>query len=110
MAKYFYSHIIETTEISLDLGGLDIPKEDRIKLIALAQENLHHSLLDLVLSHLSEEDKRTFLSHLIIPDHEKAWEFVVNRVEGAEQKIINEAKRVKNGFKKDIMQSKKRDS
>lgn len=105
--KYFYSHIIETTEISLEIGNLDIPKEDRVKLIALAEENLHHSLLDLVLSHLSEDDKKTFLSHLVTENHQKAWEFVVNRVENAEQKIIDTALKIKSELKKDIKRAKK---
>jgi len=100
--KYFYSHIIETTEISLEIGDLDIPKEDRVKLISLAEENLHHSLLDLVLSHLSEEDKKMFLSHLADEKHDIAWEFVVNKVDGLENKIIAEAKRIKEELRKDI--------
>lgn len=107
MSKYFYSHIIETTEISLEIGDLDIPKEDRVKLIALAEENLHHSLLDLVLSHLSEEDKKTFLSHLVTSDHKKAWEFVVDRVENAQQKIIDKALKIKKDLQKDIQKTKK---
>ena len=105
--KYFYSHIIETTEISLEIGDLDIPKEDRVKLISLAEENLHHSLLDLVLSHLSEEDKKMFLSHLADEKHDIAWELVVNKVDGLENKIITEAKRIKEGLRKDIKKVKK---
>jgi hypothetical protein len=107
VGKYFYSHIIETTEISLEIGELDIPKEDRAKLIALAEENLHHSLLDLVLTHLSEEDKKTFLSHLVTNDHKSAWDFIVSRVENAEQKIIDTALKIKIDLKKDIQKVKK---
>lgn len=107
MSKYFYSHIIETAEISLEIGDLDVPKEDRVKLIALAEENLHHSLLDLVLSHLSEEDKKTFLSHIAEDNHKTAWEFVVGRVENAEQKIIDRALKIKKDLRKDIQKAKK---
>src|SRR3989344_4031976 len=100
--KYFYSHVIETTEISLEIGDLDIPKEDRVKLISLAEENLHHSLLDFVLSHLPDKDKKTFLSHLAEEKHDIAWEFVVNRVDDLENKIITEAERIKEELRKDI--------
>ena len=64
MAKTFYSHIAETTEITLLIADMDMPKEDRIKLLRLVEENLHHNLLDLVLGSLSQEDKKTFLTHL----------------------------------------------
>lgn len=105
--KYFYSHIIEISEISLEIGNLDIPKEDRVKLIALAEENHHNALLHLVLNHLHDDDKKSFLSHISEDNHDRAWEFVAKKIEDLENKLINESNRIREDFKNDIRKVKK---
>ncbi len=107
MAKTFYSHIAETTEITLLIADMDMPKEDRIKLLRLVEENLHHNLLDLVLGSLSQEDKKTFLTHLAAEKHDSAWEFISSKIDDLENKIVDASTKFKNRLKRDIEKAKK---
>jgi hypothetical protein len=59
--KQFYSHIVETSSISLTLADMELTSDERKELIGLVELNLHKTILDLVLSELSEEDKKQFL-------------------------------------------------
>lgn len=107
MKTHFYSHIIETSSISLALADMDLMKEERKHLIDLAQENLHHAILEAVLSELSEEDKQEFLKLLVNEDHEKIWKLLSGRVENIEDKIKQTAKDLKTELHKDIEESHK---
>ncbi|MEK9178568.1 MAG: hypothetical protein AAB801_02195 [Patescibacteria group bacterium] len=107
MKKYFYSHIVETSEISLALGDLDMTAEERVHLLSLMESNIHHAILDTILSELSEEDKKAFLQHLTDGDHEKIWQFLNSRVEGIEEKIKKTAEDLKKEIHKDVEESKR---
>lgn len=104
--KYFYSHIVATEDISLALGDLDMPAEDRVRLINLAHENLHHAILDTVLDSLSEDEKKEFLLHISRSDHQKAWG-VLKKIENVEDKILEIAKKVKKEMHEDIKKASK---
>ena len=105
--QYFYSHIVTTEDISLSLGDLDMPSEDRIKLIELAHETLHHEILGSMLDHLSEDDKKEFLLHLSSDDHQKAWIILKNNVQDAEDIIIAISEKVKKQIHTDIKKASK---
>ena len=102
MKKQFYSHIVATAEISITIAEIDMPKEDRVKLIALAEENLHHLILDKVLSHLDEDSKKIFLKHLSEEKHEDAWNFIKEKVNDVEDHIINVSQQLKNEMLEDL--------
>jgi len=85
--KHFYSHIIETSSLSIALGDMDLSHEERLHLISLAESNLHHAILDAILSELSEEDKKEFLSHVFSPDQEEIWKFLKGKIKNIEEKI-----------------------
>lgn len=104
--KYFYSHIVATADISLALGNMDMPSEDRIKLIALAEENLHHAVIEAILSQLSEEDKKHFLLHLSRNDHEKVWILLKDKLNDAEGIVMRISKEIKDEMHRDIKSSK----
>lgn len=105
--KYFYSHLIETSEISLSIGEMDMPAEDRVKLLSFAEENLHHNILDAILSELSEEDKKTFLSHVTLDNHGNTWQFLKEKISDVDEKIIDLALKFKKSLQDDIEESKK---
>ena len=107
MKKYFYSHIIETSEVSLTLSELDMNPEERAHLLSLVESNIHHTILDTVLSQLSDADKKVFLKHLSEEEHEKIWKFLNERIEGIEEKIRKTAEDLKKEIQKDIRESKK---
>lgn len=107
MKKYFYSNIIDTSSISLALADIELSNEERIHLVTLAQNNIHHAILDAILSELSEEDKKEFLMHLQQDKHDKIWEFLNGKIEGIEDKIKNTADDLKKQLHQDIEESRK---
>lgn len=108
MKRYFYSHLVETSVLSLELGDMDLSREERLELIALIESNLHHVILDAILSKLPEEDKKTFLLHIAHDDHDATWKFLKNKIEDIEEKIKKTARELKEEFYKDVQEVKKR--
>jgi hypothetical protein len=100
--KYFYTHIIDTSILSLELGNMDLTSKERLHLISLIDSNIHHQILDLVLSELSESDKKTFLTNLASEDHDKVWEFLKGKVNNIEEKIKKTAEDLKKELHEDI--------
>lgn len=108
MKAHFYSHVVETSSISLALAEMELTQAERKHLIELAQENLHHAILDSVLSELSEKDKQEFLVLLANEDHEKIWKLLTERVDNIEDKIKKTAEDLKKELHKDIEDSHKK--
>jgi hypothetical protein len=106
MKNNFYSHLVETSIISLELGDLDLAKDERMHLIQLAEDNIHHAILDAILSELSESDKKVFLHHLSKADHDKVWKHLKKKIENIEDKIKSAAESIKKELHKDIKEMK----
>lgn len=103
--KYFYTHIIDTSTLSLELGDMDLTQQERAHLISLIDSSIHHEILDLILSELNPEDKKTFLTHLASEDHDKVWKFLNEKVENIEEKIKKTAEDLKQELHKDIKEA-----
>ncbi len=110
MKNHFYTHVIETSSISLALAEMELTQKERKHLIDLAQENLHHAILDSVLSELSDKDKQEFLLLLAQDDHKKIWKLLTERVDHIEDKIKKTAEDLKKELHKDIEESHKKSS
>lgn len=104
--KHFYAHLLETTDITLELGEMNLTPEERVHLLSLAQANIHTVVVDTVLSSLSEKDKKIFLKNLVSNDHEIIWSHL-KKAENIEEKIKLAVKKAKNELLKDIEQVKK---
>ena len=102
MKKYFYTHIIDTSTLSLELGNMNLDSKERTHLISLIDSNIHHAVLDLVLSELKPMDKKTFLHHLASENHDKVWKFLNEKVENIEEKIKKTAEDLKKELHRDI--------
>lgn len=105
--KYFYSHIVETSIISLELGKMDLAPSERVHLVSLVESQLHHAILDIVLSELSEEDKKIFLQHLSLDNHDKIWGHLKSKIKNIEEKIKKAAEELKRELHQDIRLSLK---
>lgn len=105
--KHFYSHLVDTTQIILDIADMDMSKEERLHLMALIESNLHHVVIDVVLSNLSEDDKKEFLLHLSLDNHDEIWKLLKEKIENIEEKIEAEVNNLKIELKKDIEETKK---
>lgn len=102
MKRHFYSHIAETESIIIELNQLELKEEEKRHLISLVESNLYHTILDAILSELSEEDKRVFLEHLSLDDHDKIWGFLNEKIENIEDKIKKASDGLKERLHKDI--------
>lgn len=104
--KYFYSHIVDTSTLLLELGEMDLTPKERLHLISLIDSNIHHEILDLILSELSPTDKKTFLTHLASENHDKVWKLLNEKIKDVEKKIKKTAEDLKKELHKDIEELK----
>ena len=105
--KFFYSHLIETTDISLKLTELELSEDEKVHLISLVEANIHSVIVDTVLSELSGGDKKTFLKNLVSSDHKKTWEHLSSTIGKLEDKIRKSAKDLKDDLVTDLLEAKK---
>lgn len=104
--KHFYSYLIETSDIYLELGELDLSSEERIHLISIVDANVHSVVIKTVLSSLSNEDKRIFLKNLASEDNDKIWEHLKKTTSNIENKIKKEIEELKKELNTDIQKVK----
>lgn len=107
MIRHFYSHIIETESIIIELDKLDLLQEEKKHLIELAEYNIHYAVMDTVLSELSDEDKKAVLSHVHAKKHEEIWKLLNKKINNVEEKILKSAGRVKKELLADIKELRK---
>lgn len=102
MIKHFYSYHVEIDSLIIEIESLSIKDQEKKHLISLAESQIHHAILDSILSELSTEDKEIFLAHLNTKNHEKIWNFLRPKVKDVERKIKEAAIAVKKELHKDI--------
>lgn len=93
--------------VFIELDQLDLNDEQRHQLGSLIDANLHHTILDAILTELNPEDKKVFLEYLSKDDHDKIWEHLNSKVDNIEEKIKNAAEQLKKELDEDIKESKK---
>lgn len=103
----FYSHLIEVESLIIELDKMDLTEEQKISLANLIDSSLHNTILDAILSEITEDDKRVFLGHLNKDEHDKIWEFLLERIDNIEDKIKKVAEDLKDQLHKDIRRAKK---
>ena len=86
-ARHFYSHLVQTESVYIELDSLDMTDEQKKHLIQVFESTMHHHVLDTILSELNEEDKKQFVSHLEKDDHESVWNVLKSAMTDAEKKI-----------------------
>lgn len=105
--KYFYSHLVEIQSINQSLDELDLSHEEKLHLAQLIDSSLHHTILDSILSELSNSDKRAFVQHISQNNHGKIWQFLNEKADGIENKIKKVADELKVELHKDLKEAKK---
>lgn len=106
MKKHFFSHLVEIDTIHLEIEELNLEEEQKKEIKQLIEDSLYHTILDAILSELSEEDKKTFLSHIVEDNHDKIWKLLNTKIENIDEKIKQAADAVKKELHKDIRESK----
>ena len=104
---HFYSNIITIESLIVELDDMDLSEQEKIHLAKLIDSNLHHAILDAVMSELTEEDKKVFMEHLSQNDHSKIWEHLNNKVDNIEDKIKVTAEALKKDLHADIDEAKR---
>lgn len=107
MNKHFYSHIITIESLIIELDELDLSPTQKYHLSTLIDSSLHNVILDAILSELSDEDKRIFINHLSLGNHDKIWNLLNQKVDNVEEKITKAAEDLKIELHKDIKESQK---
>lgn len=105
--KQFYTHLVEIESLIVELNKLELSDEERSHLASLVDSSLHHTILDVVLSQLDEDDKRVFLNHLEKNEHDKIWKLLNQKVDKIEEKIKMAADDLTKQLHKDIKEAKK---
>lgn len=105
--KHFYSHLVEIESLTIELEQLNLSNQEKLHLAKLVDSNLHHTVLNAVLSELSDSDKRKFVNHLTENDHDKIWKFLNEKVDNIEEKVKNAAEQLKGELAKDLKEAKK---
>lgn len=105
--KKFYTHLIEIDTLIIELDKMDLSQEEKMHLTALIDSSLDHTILEAILSELNEEDKKTFLKHLVHDDHDKVWELLNSKIDNIEDKIKKAADELKKELHKDIEEAKR---
>ncbi|KKS68923.1 hypothetical protein A3A14_03360 [Candidatus Daviesbacteria bacterium RIFCSPLOWO2_01_FULL_43_38] len=113
----FYAHIVEIESLIIALDELDLSTEQKSQLAELVDSTIHHTVLDIIFSKLSEEDKAVFAARLQAdPDDEQGsskknkelMKFVNDKVEGIEDEITEAVRKLKEELHEDIKEAKKR--
>ena len=102
MVKHFYSFIVETDSLFLEIDSLTISDSEKAHLKSLAESHIHHSVLDSIMSELASGDKKLFMQSLNTKNYEKIWEFLHERIVDVEEKIKEAAQEIKRELHKDL--------
>ena len=103
--KTFYSHLVTLESLVVDLSNLELEEEEKVHLSHLIDGTIHHTILDEILSHLSEDEKRIFLQHLKEDDHDTIWKFLNSRIDNIEEKIKKVAEDLKAELQEDLKEA-----
>jgi len=106
MVKHFYSFIIETESLFLEIDSLEISDSEKEHLKSLAESHIHNSILDSIMSELNFDDKKMFVQHINTKNHDKIWEFLRSKIDDIEDKIKEAAQVVKKELHKDLKEAR----
>lgn len=104
--KHFYHDIVEIESVFIELDSFNFSEEEKHHLGKLVDANLHHTILDAILSELNEADKKEFLEHLKNDAQSEIWALLNSRVDKIEDKIKQAAEEVKKELHEDIKEAR----
>lgn len=100
--KHFYSHLIEISDITIELADMDLSPEERVHLLSLIDANIHSAVVNTVLSELPEEEKKAFLRNLTGNDHMVIWIHLRENIKNVDEKLILAVNNLKKELLKDL--------
>lgn len=103
--NHFYHHIVVIDSIHVGLDSLELEPDEKEELLMLAENNLHHAILDTLLSELEEGDKKVFLALVLHNNHNEIWKLLSFKVRDAEEKIKKTAEAFIKNLHEDIKEA-----
>ncbi len=109
MAKIFYDHLVVLEDIIVELDKYEIEAVEREELIQLADETLHHRILDVILTKLPKEKHQEFLIKFHQAPHDRGLlEYLKSEIADIEKLISEEAAKTKKELLAEIKHSEKK--
>lgn len=110
MTKIFYDHLIKIEEVTVELDNYELTLEEREEFVSLIDEILHHHTINVILSHLPKHHHETFLSMFHKEPHNlELLDFLKKEtLVNIEEKIKNEAEKVKKEILAEIKKAKRK--
>lgn len=108
MKNKFYSHLVQIDFLHAEIDSLELEPHEREELLHHVHGSIHVTVLDIILSDLPEEHKKTFLEHLVVEDHSALWEHLLRNTVGIEEKIKERVLLLAQEFTEDIKKVKKK--
>lgn len=105
--KQFYSHLIDIEILYLELDSLDLTDSEKDELKHHIHGSIHYTVLDVIMSDMPVEHKKSFLHYVVHDDHEKVWEHLKETTQDIEEKIKSASAKVIKGFLDDIQKARK---
>lgn len=104
--KYFYSHLIEIESIVVKLDELKLSDTQKVHLTSLLDSTIHQVVLDIILSKLSDEDKKIFVEKMMgDPTDHKLMDFLSTKVENIEEEISQAVENLKEELHQDLQEA-----
>ena len=76
MKNYFYAHLVDLGDVEKELDILGLEDSEKKELIMIIESSIHHKVVDIILTELSEDHKIIFLEHIGSDDHDNVWELL----------------------------------
>jgi hypothetical protein len=98
--------LVQLDALHIELDSMEMSEKEKKEIKKLIDASMYHTILDAILSELSEEDKKVFLTHLMEEDNVKIWKLLNHKIDNIEDKIKQAADDIKKELKSDIASSK----
>jgi glutamine amidotransferase-like uncharacterized protein len=105
--KQFYSHLVETTDLTLEIANLEVDSKERVHLLSLMEANIHTVVVSEALSGLSAEDKKTFLKNLAQDNHKKTLQHLSLKASDIEKRLKKIIDKVTKELLEDVKDAQK---
>ncbi len=108
MTNLFFDHLVIREELDFELNKYPLSVEERADLIAIIDQTLDHTILNVVLNHLPKDRHPEFADHLAKhPHHEQIMDFLkIHTTVDIEAEIKKHARLAKDDIMSEIRKSK----
>lgn len=107
MAKVFYDHLINISEVIAELDKSKLKHDEKVELIRIVDTTIHYQVMETILSHTPKEKQASFLKEFKkLPSDKKHLRYLKEHKEDIEQRILEAIIKVKKEIVADLKQNK----